>query len=58
MALLSAIYHFALSLHFADIGIALLTIDKGLERLFPNASIFKKVDSQLSGVGVKDVDGQ
>lgn len=47
-----------LTAHWADVALALLTVDKVCERLFPNASIFKTVDSSLKSIGVKDIDGQ
>lgn len=39
--------------NFMNIAVGILVIDRALERIFPNATVLKKIDDLMSQVGIK-----
>lgn len=48
--MVASILSFLQNLHFVDVGVGILLVIKGVEKIFPNASFLKKADSSLSSV--------
>lgn len=41
------------SANFMNIAVGILVLDRALERIFPNATVLKKLDEVMSNMGIK-----